>query len=56
MPATHQAEWRDCSLPQGFGPGYTTPFGPIQLHLGFPFDPPAGGDPWQVRFSVGQFF
>ena len=46
----------DLQFAAGFGLGYTTPFGPIQLHLGFPFDPPSGDDPWQVHFSVGQFF
>ena len=46
----------DLQFAAGFGLGYTTPFGPIQLHLGFPFEPPAGDDPWQIHFSVGQFF
>lgn len=40
----------------GFGLGYATRFGPIQLHVGFPFDPPSDDDRWQLHFSVGQFF
>ena len=52
----HDIPIDDVQFAAGFGLGYTTPFGPIQLHLGFPFDPPAGDDPWQVHFSVGQFF
>jgi outer membrane protein assembly complex protein YaeT len=40
----------------GFGVLYTSPVGPILLALGFPFDPPHGDQPWQVHFSIGQFF
>lgn len=40
----------------GFGVLYTTPIGPLLLALGFPFDPPRKDQPWQVNFSVGQFF
>lgn len=40
----------------GFGALYTSPMGPILLALGFPFDPPQGDQPWQVHFSIGQFF
>ncbi len=40
----------------GFGLGYNTRLGPLQLSIGFPFDPPSGDAPWQLHFSVGQFF
>ncbi len=40
----------------GFGVRYTTPVGPLRLDLGFPFDPPRRDQPWQVHFSIGQFF
>ena len=40
----------------GFGVLYTTPIGPLLLALGFPFDPPRGDNPWEVHFSIGQFF
>jgi outer membrane protein insertion porin family len=40
----------------GFGVRYTTPVGPFRLDLGFPFDPPRNDQPWQVHFSIGQFF
>jgi len=40
----------------GFGVLYGTPIGPLLLALGFPFDPPRKDQPWQIHFSVGQFF
>jgi outer membrane protein insertion porin family/translocation and assembly module TamA len=40
----------------GFGVSYTTPIGPLRLDLGFPLRPPHGDQPWQVHFSIGQFF
>lgn len=40
----------------GFGISYKTAVGPLRLDLGFPFDPPHGDQPWQVHFSIGQFF
>jgi outer membrane protein insertion porin family/translocation and assembly module TamA len=40
----------------GFGVLYTTPIGPLLLALGFPFEPPRGDNPWEVHFSIGQFF
>lgn len=40
----------------GFGVRYTTTVGPFRLDLGFPFDPPRKDQPWQVHFSIGQFF
>jgi outer membrane protein assembly factor BamA len=46
----------DLKFAAGFGVGYNTPLGPLQLYLGFPFDPPSGDAAWQVHFSVGQFF
>ena len=46
----------DLKFSAGFGLGYATPLGPLQLYLGFPFDPPSGDAPLQVHFSVGQFF
>ena len=52
----HDIPIDDLQFATGFGLGYTTPFGPIQLHLGFPFNPPSDDDPWQLHFSVGQFF
>lgn len=46
----------DLQFATGFGVLYTTPIGPLLLALGFPFDPPHGDQPWQVHFSIGQFF
>ena len=46
----------DLQFAGGFGVLYTTPIGPLLLALGFPFDPPRGDQPWQVHFSIGQFF
>jgi outer membrane protein insertion porin family/translocation and assembly module TamA len=46
----------DLKFAAGFGVLYTTPIGPLLLALGFPFDPPHGDQPWQVHFSIGQFF
>jgi outer membrane translocation and assembly module TamA len=46
----------DLKFAGGFGVLYTTPIGPLLLALGFPFDPPHGDQPWQVHFSIGQFF
>lgn len=46
----------DLKFSAGFGVLYTTPIGPLLLALGFPFDPPRGDQPWQVHFSIGQFF
>jgi outer membrane protein insertion porin family/translocation and assembly module TamA len=46
----------DLEYATGFGVLYTTPIGPLLLALGFPFDPPPGDQPWQVHFSIGQFF
>ncbi|MGE0684696.1 MAG: autotransporter assembly complex family protein, partial [Candidatus Binatia bacterium] len=46
----------DLKFAAGFGVLYTTPIGPLLLALGFPFDPPRGDQPWQVHFSIGQFF
>ncbi|MCS6925669.1 MAG: outer membrane protein assembly factor BamA [Candidatus Binatia bacterium] len=40
----------------GLGVRYTTPVGPFRLDVGFPFDPPRKDQPWQVHFSIGQFF
>ncbi|MGE0825205.1 MAG: outer membrane protein assembly factor [Candidatus Binatia bacterium] len=40
----------------GVGVTYSTPIGPVRLDIGFPFDPPRGDQPWQVHFSMGQFF
>jgi outer membrane protein insertion porin family/translocation and assembly module TamA len=46
----------DLKFSMGFGVFYTTPVGPVLLDLGLPFDPPHGDQPWQVHFSIGQFF
>lgn len=46
----------DLKFAAGFGVLYTTPIGPLLLALGFPFEPPHGDQPWQVHFSIGQFF
>jgi outer membrane protein insertion porin family/translocation and assembly module TamA len=46
----------DLKFASGFGVLYTTPIGPVLLALGFPFDPPRDDQPWQVHFSIGQFF
>lgn len=46
----------DLRFALGFGVSYTTPIGPLLLDLGFPLDPPHGDQPWQVHFSIGQFF
>jgi outer membrane protein assembly complex protein YaeT len=46
----------DLRFSLGFGVFYTTPVGPLLLDLGFPLDPPHGDQPWQVHFSIGQFF
>jgi outer membrane protein assembly complex, YaeT protein len=40
----------------GVGVAYLTPVGPLRLDIGFPFDPPAADEAWQVHFSIGQFF
>ena len=52
----HDIPLDDLKFSAGFGLGYVTPLGPLQLYLGFPFDPPSGDAPLQVHFSVGQFF
>jgi outer membrane translocation and assembly module TamA len=46
----------DLRFALGFGVSYTTPIGPLRLDLGFPLKPPHGDQPWQVHFSIGQFF
>lgn len=46
----------DLRFALGFGVSYTTPIGPLRLDLGFPLRPPRGDQPWQVHFSIGQFF
>lgn len=46
----------DLKYAAGLGVRYTTPVGPLRLDLGFPFDPPRHDQPWQVHFSIGQFF
>ncbi len=46
----------DLRFALGFGVSYTTAVGPLRLDLGFPLDPPRGDQPWQVHFSIGQFF
>ena len=46
----------DLRFALGFGVLYATPVGPLRLDLGFPLDPPHGDQPWQVHFSIGQFF
>ncbi len=46
----------DLKYATGFGVLYTTPIGPLLLALGFPFDPPREDKPWEVHFSIGQFF
>lgn len=46
----------DLRFALGFGVSYTTPVGPLRLDLGFPLRPPHGDQPWQVHFSIGQFF
>ncbi len=52
----HDVPIDDLQFSTGFGAGYDTPLGPLQLYLGFPFNPPSGDAPVQVHFSVGQFF
>jgi outer membrane protein insertion porin family len=52
----HDIPIDDLQFSAGFGVGYETPLGPLQLYLGFPFNPPSGDSPVQVHFSVGQFF
>ena len=52
----HDIPIDDLQFSTGFGVGYETPLGPLQLYLGFPFNPPSGDLPVQVHFSVGQFF
>lgn len=52
----HDIPLDELKFSAGFGVGYATPLGPLQLYLGFPFDPPNGDAPFQVHFSVGQFF
>ena len=46
----------DLRFALGFGVSYATAVGPLRLDLGFPLDPPHGDQPWQVHFSIGQFF
>lgn len=46
----------DLQFASGVGVLYTTPIGPLLLALGVPFDPPREDQPWQVHFSIGQFF
>lgn len=46
----------DLQFAAGFGVLYTSPMGPLLLALGFPFSSPHGDQPWQVHFSIGQFF
>lgn len=46
----------DLRFALGFGGSYVTPVGPLRLDIGFPLDPPRGDQPWQIHFSIGQFF
>ncbi len=46
----------DLEFSFGAGLAYLTPLGPLRLDIGFPIDPPAGEQAWQIHFSVGQFF
>jgi outer membrane protein insertion porin family len=46
----------DLQFAFGVGASYATPVGPLRLDLGFPVSPPSGDQPWQVHFSIGQFF
>jgi outer membrane protein insertion porin family/translocation and assembly module TamA len=40
----------------GFGVRYRSPVGPLRLDLGFPLEPPAGDQRWQVHVSLGAAF
>lgn len=46
----------DLQFAPGFGLTYDTPIGPLRVDIGFPFDPPRSDAPWQLHFSIGQFF
>jgi outer membrane protein insertion porin family len=46
----------DLDFAVGVGVSYATPIGPVRFDIGFPFDPPPGDQPWQLHFSMGQFF
>ena len=46
----------DLRFALGFGVLYATPVGPVRLDLGFPLKPPRDDQPWQIHFSIGQFF
>lgn len=40
----------------GVGASYLTPVGSLRLDIGFPLSPPGNDQPWQLHFSIGQFF
>lgn len=40
----------------GFGVRFASPIGPIGADLGFPVQPPAGDQHWQITASVGRVF
>jgi outer membrane protein assembly complex protein YaeT len=46
----------DLKFAPGFGVLYYSPVGPLLLDIGFPIDPPDGDAPFQLHFSIGQFF
>ena len=46
----------DLQFSPGFGISYATPIGPLRLDIGFPIDPAEDDGPWQVHFSIGQYF
>lgn len=46
----------DLRFAPGVGATYDTPIGPLRLDVGFALDPPRGDQPFQVHFSIGQFF
>jgi outer membrane translocation and assembly module TamA len=46
----------DLQFAPGFGMSYATPVGPLRLDIGFPINPAEDDGPWQVHFSIGQYF
>jgi outer membrane translocation and assembly module TamA len=46
----------DLRFALGVGASYFTPVGPLRLDIGFPVSPPDDDQPWQIHFSIGQFF
>ena len=54
--AQYQLPFDDLQFAPGFGMSYATPVGPLRLDIGFPVNPAEDDGPWEVHFSIGQYF